>query len=363
MGLFSKFRKSKKESSVRPQLASTTSSSGYSAHDDFGCNPSPPTRRPGQHNPPVIILSDPDGRDHVVDAPPSYSEATKPAALSVPAARLGSNVRNASPTPSAASAITVESVTRAEDPYAFLTSFDTVFVIDDSYSMKGSNWKEVRALLESITPICADHDSDGVDVYFLNYKSSQAPLPKQGKPGLGFRNINSHRRLSSIFEQVQPSLATPIGQTLQRILKPYTAYYTEQARKAELRGDYEIDVKPMNIIVITDGAATDEVESVIVNHAKKLDKADAPAYQVGIQFFQVGKDSRARDFLRGLDDDLAENGVRDMVDTMSWEGRGSRSLSADGILKTVLGAVVKRLDRRRLSEESRRPNMGPRGRF
>jgi len=45
---------------------------------------------------------------------------------------------------------------------------------------------------------------------------------------------------------------------------------------------------------------------------------------------------------------VEEHGIRDMVDTISWkkmnEGNG---LTADGILKVVMGAVDKRLDRRR----------------
>jgi len=36
------------------------------------------------------------------------------------------------------------------------------------------------------------------------------------------------------------------------------------------------------MIIITDGVPTDDLESVIVSIAKKLDKADAPPYQVGI---------------------------------------------------------------------------------
>ncbi|KAK3357841.1 hypothetical protein B0T25DRAFT_567099 [Lasiosphaeria hispida] len=44
-------------------------------------------------------------------------------------------------------------------------------------------------------------------------------------------------------------------------------------------------VKSVNMIVITDGVPTDDPESVIVSIAKRVDKADAPPYQVGIQFF------------------------------------------------------------------------------
>lgn len=110
------------------------------------------------------------------------------------------------------------------------------------------------------------------------------------------------------------------------------------------------------MIVITDGVPTDDPESVIVSIAKRLDKADALPYQVGIQFFQVGKERGAAEALQELDDNLTDKagGLRDMVDTVTWSSRDSteRILTANGVLKVVLGAVVRRLDRRCTSSES-----------
>jgi len=144
---------------------------------------------------------------------------------------------------------------------------------------------------------------------------------------------------------VQPRGGTPTGTKLNRILKPYLA-------RVEREGD---SVKPLNIIVITDGVPSDDVESVIISAAKKLDRADVPAWQVGIQFFQVGEERGAAEHLRSLDDDLAdESGARDMVDTVPWNGVGGSGLNADSILKCVLGAVTRRLDRKRNSVEVRR---------
>lgn len=122
------------------------------------------------------------------------------------------------------------------------------------------------------------------------------------------------------------------------------------------------DVKPINVIMITDGVPSDDPESVLLSVAQKLDRLEAPPHQVGVQFFQVGNEPGAADALRTLDDDLAEmgGGVRDMVDTVTFSSRsgsGTSSvpvLSGDGILKVVLGAVVKRLDRARIMDAERR---------
>ncbi|MCJ1463359.1 hypothetical protein MMC07_001966 [Pseudocyphellaria aurata] len=211
-----------------------------------------------------------------------------------------------------------------DDPFAFLSTFDTAFLIDDSYSMTGRSWEEVAAVLKSITPICTAHDADGIDIYFLNKSDDQQ-----------FRNVTSADKVDRIFKSVRPMGATPTGARLDAILTPYLA---------DLRtlGD---KLKPLNIIVITDGQPTDDPQSVIVKTAKRLDDLEAPPWQVGIQFFQVGQDKGATEALRHLDDGLVSRngGIRDIVDTVPWNGV---RLNADGILKVVLGAVNRRLDRK-----------------
>jgi hypothetical protein len=53
---------------------------------------------------------------------------------------------------------------------------------------------------------------------------------------------------------------------------------------------------------------------------------------------------QAREALQELDDNLAEtHGVRDMVDTVPFTGEG---MTADLIIKTLLGGINRRLDRR-----------------
>lgn len=262
----------------------------------------------------------------VDDAPPAYSPVA-PALASSAAPYL-------------------HNITNDDDKYAFLSSFDTVFVVDDSGSMAGSPWREVAAVLRSITPICTAHDSDGIDLYFLNHKSGTQGPTNKGKDG--YYNINSPETMAEIFNSVRPYGTTPTGTRLQSILKPYLTSLSS-AKDME-------DVKPVNIIVITDGRPTDDPESSIVQNAMKLDKLEAPPHQVGIQFFQVGIDKDATEALRELDDDLAGQGVRDIVDTVTWDGTASNStgaLSADGILKVVLGAVIRRLDRKSVARPSK----------
>lgn len=211
------------------------------------------------------------------------------------------------------------------DHYSALRHFDTVFLIDDSGSMLGPNWRQTSSALEAIVPICTAHDADGVDIYFLNHPRAHT-------------QVRSPAEVLSIFSNVRPCGATPTGKRLGEILELYLTGYRRNP-----------GIKPLNIIVITDGEPTDpgRLKKSIVDCAKSLDELGAKDRQVGVQFFQVGNDEAATESLEELDNELVEEeGVRDMVDTISWkkmnEGKG---LSADGILKAVMGAVDKRLDR------------------
>jgi hypothetical protein len=70
--------------------------------------------------------------------------------------------------------------------------------------------------------------------------------------------------------------------------------------------------------------------------------------------FTVGHDEAAKAHLKQLDDELAEiagdGEIRDIVDTVPFTGAYGIGLNGDGILKVVLGAVNRRLDRKKSQE-------------
>ncbi|KAF2230048.1 hypothetical protein EV356DRAFT_509449 [Viridothelium virens] len=286
-----------------PSTSSVNSfrSEGFQRSQEMNTHPerpsAPPTRRPDRHSAFVTPST--------TEAPPSYAAAT----TSSPAA----------PAPAG-----------DDDPYSFLTSFDTTLVVDDSGSMAGSRWNETSRALETITPICTSHDADGIDIFFLNHPDNAY-----------YHNVTSSATVREIFSQVRPGGSTPTGQRLNTILRNYLRKYENNPNTT----------KPLNIIVITDGEPSDDVESPIISAAKKLDKLDAPAWQVGIQFFQVGRDAEATKHLKQLDDDLAEisgdEDLRDVVDTTCYKGESGGELTGEGVLKVVLGSVNRRLDRKK----------------
>jgi uncharacterized protein YegL len=276
-----------------------------------------PTRRPGKQR--VVshriknsltcfsVASSINPSHNPSDAPPAYSEVSDASSPPAPAPRQAAPVD--------------------DDEYAFLDTFDTVFLIDDSGSMAGGLWRQTAEALMTIAPICTAHDADGIDLYFLNHP-------------IAYNNVTSATTVREIFETVRPGGATPTGQRLDVLLRAYLRRYKANPNAA----------KPMNLICITDGVPTDDDEGPLITAAERLDEFDAPAWQVGIQFFQVGSDQKASKHLKMLDDELikfsGKDHLRDIVDTVPFTTANGGRLSADGILKVVLGAVTRRLDRR-----------------
>ncbi|XHG07365.1 hypothetical protein AWENTII_010516 [Aspergillus wentii] len=216
--------------------------------------------------------------------------------------------------------------TGGDSPYAFLGQFDTVFVVDDSSSMKGRRWKEAEDALSAIAPICTQYDSDGIDIYFLNHRRASTSDTTGA-----YNNITTAADVQEIFNSVEPHGATPVGNRLNQILRPYVRRMGRMAVATDDNGelkDKTLFVKPLNIIVVTDGAFTDDAEVVIASVAKKLDMYEAEPWQVGIQFFQIGDDEGARSYLQELDDELGKKTrnekLRDIVDTVPWKGGGAR---------------------------------------
>ncbi|KAH8162755.1 hypothetical protein CIB48_g5473 [Xylaria polymorpha] len=268
------------------------------------------------------------------------------------------------------------------DKFRFLAEFDTVFVIDDSSSMSWndrgdirfkpgelSRWEQTRNVIEQIVPVCMRYDQDGVDIYFLNdpYHMNFFEDPHRNEPGWSkegdkqegkashaYIGVQDAKNVKTVFNSRHPMLNTPTGRRLGEIMETYVNCYAARESRRQVLP------KPLNIIVITDGEASDKdvLRDNLIRQAERLDALCAPYHQLGVQFFQVGKDESAARHLRELDDGLGSyrrgKELRDIVDCitheqLSSEG-GSAQLTADVILKVVLGAVNRHLDNQKIRE-------------
>ncbi|KAJ9119378.1 hypothetical protein QFC24_005849 [Naganishia onofrii] len=278
----------------------------------------PPGHNASNHAPSTSPYAPPPG------PPPGHSAGLVSANPFVNHSR---NVSSGStPSPFAASA-------SAPADISILAQYDTIILIDDSGSMAGGRWQQVRVALMDVATRVARVDEDGIEVHFVNSMVE------------GY-NLTTAGSVEKLFNKVKPTNGTPTGAALRRILEPYMDQL-EHVQQLKANGEQipvGEDVKPVNVIVLTDGAATDDPESVIVSVASRLDRGGFPLNQLGIQFLQIGNESEAREALQALDDGVKERyEVRDIVDTVVYHGDGA-AVSAEQILKVLLGGIQKHLD-------------------
>lgn len=193
-----------------------------------------------------------------------------------------------------------------EDRFSILEGYDTVFLIDDSPSMRGEKWELVQKILNYSTTMATRYDTDGIDVHFMN--NTKASQDNVKDPDIAVR----------IHDGIELRGNTP---TLDRLSRHLSRYL--QKFKA---ADFSAYFKCYNLIVLTDGEPNPEYEDEsdisdqedakknkaafrlirkkIVEVARKLDEQEAERAQIGIQFCQIGDDNEATVFFEYLDDRL-----------------------------------------------------------
>lgn len=206
----------------------------------------------------------------------------------------------------------------------YLKEYHVHFLIDDSGSMGEENrWVEANNALVGLTHAIFDAGfvRDGIDLSFLN----AAPV---------MQGLTDREAVAAIFRQVgAPTGGTPTGQRVSQILNAHI-----DALNAAVGTPAYVTTKPFNLIVITDGVATDalpefELTGVLVNIGARLAAAPHHPNSLGVQFVQIGSDARAAEALPRL---VAAN-TGHIVDTVPWLGPGS--LSPDRLERILLGAL------------------------
>lgn len=100
------------------------------------------------------------------------------------------------------------------------------------------------------------YDGDGIDVYFLNSKRNGVKMRVHSdacshheRRRLTLIHVQNARSVLQLFDQVKPGGATPIGDRLEELLMDYMEELERVKTLQAVR-----NIKPLNIIVITDGA-------------------------------------------------------------------------------------------------------------
>lgn len=196
--------------------------------------------------------------------------------------------------------------TSGEDRFSILESYDTVFLVDDSPSMRGKRWDLVKRILTCSLGLATQYDPDGIDIHFLNNKTANV------------NNVRDQAIAVDIHRQITLRGSTPILNQLSRHLNDYLHRFKAAQDHFNFKG--------YNLIVLTDGEPDPEYEDPheisdkedakanspayrlirkkIVQIARELQKVRAERTQVGIQFCQVGDDEAASSFFQYLDNRL-----------------------------------------------------------
>ncbi|RPA78457.1 hypothetical protein BJ508DRAFT_416551 [Ascobolus immersus RN42] len=230
-------------------------------------------------------------------------------------------------------------------------------------------WRHVSKIMVAIAQFITKYDDDGIDVYFINDSSVDG------------QNVKTEEEVYALLKKADIHGGTPTANKLQVILEEYWEKRGFRAALDEARrcGGSAAEIlekmsgkesKQLFLIVITDGVEDDKeknlyykrtVEEVIVRYARELDELGRPDREVVIQLCQVGIEEneeerkRLEAYLDGLDNCLMKtHGIkRDMVDRVPFEDTydaETHEFKVDGIMKILMGSVVKALDAVKVAE-------------
>ncbi|GLB44631.1 putative von Willebrand factor type A domain [Lyophyllum shimeji] len=188
---------------------------------------------------------------------------------------------------------------RPETMIEYLKNYRVCFIIDDSGSMEGERWSETRDALLEIAEHALRQNVDEIDMMFLNHHVLH-------------RAVKGASTILKIFDAVRPAGYTPTGATLQKVLDEHMTKLDLAVNTPQYS-----TIKPLDIIVITDGVPTDRPKDVLVNAVARMKHARHHPNAMGVQIVQVGDDPEAVPALK----DLMLGDVGSMVDTVPYKGK------------------------------------------
>ena len=194
---------------------------------------------------------------------------------------------------------------------------DYTLIIDKSGSMSTNDqiggktrWDAAQESTLALARKCEEIDPDGITVYLFSGRFRR------------YDNVTSDK-VTQIYQENEPMGRTDLASVLQDALNNY--FQRKAAGEAKANGE--------TMLVITDGEPDDykSVMRVIIEASRQIDRDE----ELGISLIQVGKDRRATEFLKALDDQLESAGAKfDIVDTITIDEMEDTPL-AEVLLKAI----------------------------
>ncbi|KAF7978385.1 hypothetical protein HWV62_771 [Athelia sp. TMB] len=204
---------------------------------------------------------------------------------------------------------------RPDNMIDYLKSYRVWFIIDDSGSMDfEGRWEETHAALIGIAEYAMKcRGLTDIDLRFFNSATT-------------LLNIQSTSEIESVFTSVWPNGGTPTGAVLNGILNDHIRKLDQAIDTPNYR-----NIKPLDIIVITDGIPSDKPANVIAAASAHLQTSRHHPNHVGIQFVQIGRDKGADAALA----QLMQGAVDNMVDTVLYDEK----LTPQRLERILLGGI------------------------
>ncbi|HHP7231595.1 MAG TPA: VWA domain-containing protein [Xenococcaceae cyanobacterium] len=187
---------------------------------------------------------------------------------------------------------------------------DYTLIIDKSGSMSindqpggKTRWAAAQESTLALARKCEEIDPDGITVYLFSGRFRR------------YDNVTSDK-VSQVYQENEPMGRTDLASVLQDAI----ASYLQRKATGEAKANGE------TIIVITDGEPDDRkaVMRVIIEASRQLERDE----ELAVSLIQVGKDRKATEFLKALDDQLETAGAKfDIVDTITIDDMEDMTLS------------------------------------
>lgn len=187
---------------------------------------------------------------------------------------------------------------------------DYTLIIDKSGSMSTADqpggktrWQAAQESTLALARKCEQIDPDGITVYLFSGRFRR------------YDNVTSDK-VSQIYQENEPMGRTDLASVLSDALDNY--FQRKAAGETKPNGE--------TIVVITDGEPDDRkaVMRTIVEASQKIDRDE----ELAISLIQVGKDTKATQYLKALDDQLESIGAKfDIVDTITIDDMEDMTLA------------------------------------
>lgn len=201
---------------------------------------------------------------------------------------------------------------------SIVTNRDYTLIIDKSGSLNTDDdgigktrWQIAQESTIALAEKCEEIDPDGITIYLYSGRFRR------------YDNVTAEK-IKQIYTENEPVGKSDLKSVLQDALDNY--FQRKAEGKAKQNGE--------TMLIITDGIPDEpkEIIKLIISASQKIDRDE----ELGISFIQVGKDKKATEYFKALDDLLEDAGAKfDIVDTISMDDMQNMSL-ADVLINALI---------------------------